>query len=586
MVTIYENNHEDKFKNSVQESNISHTPPKSPEKIISDNIVDVMAQRKNGDEKLSNFILHFLKDIPITELAAVKIEAKTVQLNNTLGKLANIYEKIRNAVEYKGEHVLRRNAIERMLKRLAWEQESSISNINTDQIAENLIKELIWARYLQNKSVPINKISEVSTILNKYFYIIHNMDSVPEGKSVAQIRSWIFGIASSEVENCLDRKERNMYIRLMQDWFQYFFHWDIKGLTEEEKSTQIYLAVHRALIKSDEPIMRYHLLLESFPQWELSNKSDVINFINIFPTIYEDIENKINFSGKIGVYRRIQRHTAAFEVLREIVERDPSRFESIIRNEQGFEQMIRIICKEKYDETKERVSRGIIRSILYIFATKVIFVLLLEVPYEVYKFGDVRFLPLTMNIVVPPLFMFFIGLSIKTPDNKNTNMIIDRLKTVVYKQTTIERNSFTLHEAGGRSTLLKMFGYFYSFFFLGVFVGVGYLLTQLGFTLFGLTFFFVFLSLVLLFSYRIKFQANQMKVESEDVGLASHLFDYLTLPFLNLGFFLSKGLSKLNFLTIILDFLIEAPLKSIIGLSEEWTSFIKDKKDKVVEVPE
>jgi len=35
-----------------------------------------------------------------------------------------------------------------------------------------------------------------------------------------------------------------------------------------------------------------------------------------------------------------------------------------------------------------------------------------------------------------------------------------------------------------------------------------------------------------------------------------------------------------------LDFLIEIPLKNIIEVFEEWTSFLREKKEEVVEIPE
>ena len=67
----------------------------------------------------------------------------TIQVSAVLGKLARLYERIRTIVEYKGEHVLRRNAIERIIKRLIWEQGSVRQDIDTKKVAETLIKELI-----------------------------------------------------------------------------------------------------------------------------------------------------------------------------------------------------------------------------------------------------------------------------------------------------------------------------------------------------------------------------------------------------------------------------------------------------------
>ena len=98
--------------------------------------------------------------------------------------------------------------------------------------------------------------------------------------------------------------------------------------------------------------------------------------------------------------------------------------------------------------------------------------------------------------------------------------------------------------------------------------------------------FFAFLSLVILFAFRIRYNAHQLKVEGGREGFLSHLTSYLTLPFLNLGYFLSRGLATLNFFTVFLDFIIEAPLKNIIQIFEEWTVFIREKKEEVIQVPE
>ena len=96
----------------------------------------------------------------------------------------------------------------------------------------------------------------------------------------------------------------------------------------------------------------------------------------------------------------------------------------------------------------------------------------------------------------------------------------------------------------------------------------------------------MFLSAVLLFAFRIRYNANQLKVESGDESFWGHIVSYLTLPFLNFGFYLSRGLAKINFLTIILDFLIEIPLKNVIEIFEEWTSFLREKREEVIEIPE
>ena len=66
--------------------------------------------------------------------------------------------------------------------------------------------------------------------------------------------------------------------------------------------------------------------------------------------------------------------------------------------------------------------------------------------------------------------------------------------------------------------------------------------------------------------YRVRFTASELNVTGEREGLISHLLSNITLPFLNLGVWLSQGLRRLNFLIVAMDFLIEAPLKSMIAV--------------------
>ncbi|RLC31407.1 hypothetical protein DRH13_03095, partial [Candidatus Woesebacteria bacterium] len=81
------------------------------------------------------------------------------------------------------------------------------------------------------------------------------------------------------------------------------------------------------------------------------------------------------------------------------------------------------------------------------------------------------------------------------------------------------------------------------------------------------------------------FTASELNVTGEKEGFLSSILTNFTLPLLNLGVWLSQGLAKLSFLMVIMDFLIEAPLKTIISVIEEWTSFIRERREEVVSVP-
>lgn len=531
---------------------------------------------------LSPYATDFLAEREQTLSEFSRGAESTIRVSEVLGSLARLYEKIRNIVEYKGEHVLRRNAIERILRRLLWEHAAH----DADRIANVLIRELIWARYVPNDSIPKSKIKELSVIISKYLYLLGKLSAKGTSLSAGQLRSWMWGVASCEIEEAIDPSSREPYVELMYTWFTTYFVWTDETPTEHEKQIQIYLAVHRALAKSDDEIMRYHLLLKEFPKWANAHETMVNEMADQFFRIHEEIEKHLAFADKFTLYRMVKRHTAPFEILKDLVQEEGKNARAVLQNSEKFTWKVREICQRKYALIQKKVNRGILRSVLYIFATKVVLALLIEIPYELYRFGALTFLPLGINVVVPPALMWLIGLTIRTPGEENTQRIIAKLKTVVYAQPVVKPAPYSLAKVSRGSTLGAVFSGIYFLLFLIVFGGITYLLLQLHYTWLGIVIFFAFLSLVLLFGFRVRFTASELKVTSDREGLFGHLFNNLTLPFLSTGVYLSKGLARLNFFTIILDFLIEAPLKTIIEIVEEWTTFIREKREEVVEVPE
>ena len=59
------------------------------------------------------------------------------------------------------------------------------------------------------------------------------------------------------------------------------------------------------------------------------------------------------------------------------------------------------------------------------------------------------------------------------------------------------------------------------------------------------------------------------------------LMDFLFLPFIKVGQWISIQITYLNVLTFIFDFIIEAPLKAFLEVTEEWIHFIRLKKEEI-----
>lgn len=535
-----------------------------------------------ADSTYSHFFNSYLTAHNESKLRGAGDSQSTIVVSEVLGNIAYLYEKIRNTVEYKGEYVLRRNAIERILKRLFWERVGQESK----KLSKVLIRELIWAKYLPNDSIGDNKIQEIGVTIDKYIYFVGKLKDHGTSVSFEKIREWVWGVASCEIEERLDPSNREPYVLLMYKWFDTYFKWSDKNVSEHERSIQIYLAIHRSLTKSDYQIMRYHLLLKEFPDWKNATPEMVNLAVEKFHHLYEEIEKHLQYKHRNKLYRIVQRQTAPFEILRDLCKKYDAKVLQIIANEDDFEMKIRELCQLRYIDIKKKINRGIVRSIVYIFITKITFALLIEVPYDLYYLGHITYIPLGINIIVPPLLMFLLGMTIKAPGEDNTQRIIKKIRSIVFRNPHVAATTFSLSKVRRTNILSSVFSMVYAIIFLFVFGGITLLLINLNFTIVGMFIFFAFLSLVLLFGFRVKFTAMEMNVKGERQGFIEHLFTNITLPFLNTGVYLSKGLSKINFFTAVLDFLIEAPLKTIIEVLEEWTSFMREKQEEVVEIPQ
>ena len=548
--------------------------------------IEKVSQFESHKNRFSSFIEEFLDNFEMFMHKNDFDSISNIKVSDFVGRFARLYEKLRTTIEYKGEHLLRRNAIERIIKRLAWEKNTLRPNIDSGKLSKSLIKELVWAGYLPNDSIPISKENLVKKIIEKYFYLLDNLDNIPEEVSKKKVRSWIWNVASSEIEDLLDPSNRDLYVKLMLDWFNHYFVWNDADLDPEEKQIQIFIAIHRSLPRSDEAIIRYHLLLREFPDWQNASLREINQMIVNFPYIYGRIEKLLNYSFRLSLYRKINKQTAAFEIFKSLSINEKDNLRKILEDKEKFHNKIRRVCDLKYKLVKERVNRGIVRSIIYIFITKVILALFLEVPYEVIRLNEIRYIPLSLNIVFPPFLMFLIGLSIKTPGAKNTERLIKIIDSIVYKDSEFTKQEISLKSAGTSKTFMSIYSFFYIILFAFVFGGIFYILEQLGFSLFGSIVCFMFFFFVLLFVFRVQYQANLLMVELSNVSFFETIISYLTLPLVNLGYLLSKNLAKLNFLTILLDLIIEAPLKNIIEILEDWVGFLKEKREEVIEVPE
>ena len=492
-----------------------------------------------------------------------------VEVNESLGILAFAYEKLRNSVEYREDQVLLRGAIKRILKRRLnplWQYES---------IASALIRELIWARYLKNDSVPETKIDEIESMLRKYNVLRQSVMKVKESEDW---QDWILGIAACDIEQVLvDRQSSNALAEVMYQSFSNQVH--ITGLAEHERDVQIYLAIHRALLRSDAILMTYHLFLINAVGWKEATEQGAERYVSELARLRSLITSQLQHPQAQELARIVKRHTPPYIILADVVGDGPELARGWLSQPDQLRARVEAACQTRYGAMRQRVVRAIVRSAIYILITKMLVALLLEIPYDNYFYGEVHWGQLAFNVGFPPLFMAVLGLSIKTPSSRNTDMIFTRMLGIIAGELPAEQYSVAKKSA----IFSPIMSTIYWLSSLGTFVLVGWLLWQLNFTPMGIGLFLFFFGVVVFFAYRVRMIATELSVVKEKQNFLDGFLNLITLPFLRLGFRLSAEFGKLNVFAFILDVLLEAPFKFILDMTEHWLNFVRQKQEEMVE---
>src|SRR3989339_66576 len=479
---------------------------------------------------------------------------------------------IRNAVEYREQHLLRRAAIERMLKRLIYLQNTS------EETAEGLIRELIWARYLENEKIPESKIKEVSIIIDNYLELWKEFNHLKlEVKGTKGNFEFLLSLASCEIEENLSSavKREAMFDYTYKTLFPHV-NFETDKYNEEEKIYIFRVALRKALLKADRALLSFDLFKKYFPSWDKSNreyKNIARDLILVRRKINEIITSKI--TEKLFYYCR--NNISPFLILQDALEKNPFDVRQKVKNTTFLNQLIKKITEEKYSRIRSKLTVATTRSIIYIFLTKMLLAILIEFPFEKIVLKEINYFTLAINLIVPPAIMFLVTLTIRVPGEKNTIAIQDYIRSIIYDSIPDEIIDYKERKKLSKSKRL-IFGVLYSIGFVFTFGAIVYFLVKMNFNIIGGGIFILFLTLVSFFGYMIRQQVRDINLIRSSQNGISTLTDIFAFPIIRTGSILSGQFAKLNLPVYVFDLFIEAPFKTIINLFEEWFSFVRDRK--------
>lgn len=492
-----------------------------------------------------------------------------ISVNPLIAKFATWYEKFRNVMEYREEEVILRNAIARILKRRI------LMGKESKAIAEPLIRELVWARYFPDESLSSSLIDDVAKDIELHRKLRAHLvkDKVLSEKEAT---SWMYDLLSSHIEQSLrNNQEKDVLSNFM---FQVMrSNITIVDDSEQTKDAQVYLAVRKSFAKDDLAFLRYHLFIQYFGVLTEENFEHIATH---FKKGYDEIQQQLNYPRKDTIYSYIKKRTAVFFILEDILHFYQGDREAFVKDEKQLQEAVYTACEMRYNSITKKVRTAIIRSVFFLLVSKVFFAFAIEGTYESMFYGHIIWNSLLLNIAIPPILMIIVGLLIRVPGKANSKKILQYINVVLFnsephvgvhlKITKFPPKPQPMQEA--------LFAFAWFMAFVISFGMVVFVLTKLQFNIVSQGVFVFFLAVVSFLSYRISLASRAYTVEDKP-GALTPIVDFFFMPIVRVGSRLTEGISQINILLYLFDFVIETPFKGLFGFFEQFFFFINAKRE-------
>ena len=133
-----------------------------------------------------------------------------------------------------------------------------------------------------------------------------------------------------------------------------------------------------------------------------------------------------------------------------------------------------------------------------------------------------------------------------------------------------------------RNVVSFVFNLFYTITFFITFGSVVWILRQINFNWISVIIFLFFLAFVSFFAIRIRKTTKEFLVVEPRENIITFLLDFFSVPIIAVGKWLSQKFSRINVFVFFLDFIIEAPFKVFVEIAEQWTRYVRERKEDIV----
>jgi len=249
---------------------------------------DTVAKNENNTIILSQHTQALLDTFKTAKKRTRPDDISALSVSQTVSFFALVYEKVRNAVEYREDHLILRASIERILRRRF--------SLNPDGHgeAENLLRELLWARYFDNGVLGAEDNMIIQNLVNKYILLRRQLVVGRDSELRIFLDQFLMDLLTCEIEETLKPESAQIQANLTFFLYQVLRKKiKIEGLSEEQKDSFFLVAIEKVFGKSDRSYLRYHLFVTFYKPFFTYSKKDLETIANKLPTIFKKIDDII-----------------------------------------------------------------------------------------------------------------------------------------------------------------------------------------------------------------------------------------------------------------------------------------------------
>lgn len=472
------------------------------------------------------------------------------------------YEQLRIAAEYTEEDLLLQRAARRFYRRVFMSRdEERIANSG-----EELIGELTLAGYIPNDSIPVTTSEAIGRQATAYYQAYSH--ATKSSITAQRADEWTTDILAVEVATMItDHGRRTAFGQFSYEHFLATIDGkQVFGKVPQGYEAGLLAAVYRGLLKADNATIRHALL----SRYRLSPDA-----YDHFVQINKQIDGLIDSDTVDKLVRIINRRGAPLRVLWRMID-EHSDLPKLLQSQNSFLSQYETQVDTEYAQMNDRINKGIVKSVIFLVITKFLVGLSIEVPYDYAFHGHILWLPLAINLLFPPVYMVLLRLTLVLPSSANTKALTDRMDALLYGPP-----QEVMRGKKGSGQYGDVFNAIYISLILIVFGLVTWLLWNLDFSPLHLFIFFSFLSTASFLGFRLSRMIREIEAVDAQQNGVTLLRDFLYMPFVVVGRWISEKYAKVNVVALTLDMVIELPLKTVLRLLQQWGAFISNKKDEL-----